>query len=262
MRLLALLLSLTIISSNPILAKKSKTPNSSTENYLSEFTHVEKLFASVSNKYPLRADIIIPAIGDEFQLMVHYDELTDMPVKDIVWIHGKKPKPITALRSESATNIQLEKMVNRSNPSIAYDRMQSNKHVITKTYHFSKSKVFPSKKPEPQSIKITWANNAVIYATLDNLYLSKSEPSASPKARPTKMTASPRAKDSDGRTVPLDLKDIENEQVKQDKQNEYEMLEIESTLRQMKSTEDTEETPQFVPGALPDTNDTPQIPEF
>ncbi len=266
MRLLALLLSLTLASTNTALAKKSKSTNPISENYLSEFTHVEKLFASSSNKYPLRADIIIPAAGDEFQLMVHYDELTDMPIKDIAWMSGRKAKALAPLRSESNINAQLEKMVNRSNPGIAYDRMQTGKHVISKTYYFKKSKVFPSKKPEPQAIKITWANNAVIYATIDNLYLTKAEPSASPKARPTKMGAapSPRAQGSDGRRVPLDLKDIENEQVKQEKQNEYEMLEIESTLRQMKESNNDESGSEemFVPGALPSSDEVPQLPEF
>ncbi len=270
MRLLALLLSLSLLNANAAFFKKSsKTTTSPGENYLSEFTHVEKLFASSSNKYPLRADIIIPAAGDEFQLMLHYDELTDMPIKDIAWISGRKAQAIAPLRSESNINTQLEKMVNRSNPGIAYDRMQTNKHVISKTYYFKKSKVFPSKKPEPQSIKITWANNAVIYATIDNLYLTKSEPSASPKARPTKMGAapSPSPQGSDGRRVPRDLKDMENEQVKQQKQYEYEMLEIESTLRQMKNSDSDEESgseemQQFMPGALPSSDEVPQLPEF
>ncbi len=241
MRIIAILLSLTILNASAALFKKKNTsPEIIHETYLSEFTHIEKLYGSNSNQYPLRADLIIPAIGDSFQLMVHYDELTDMAIKDIIWISGRSSKPISPLSTESSINSQIEKLVNRSNPGLAYDRMQTGKHVITKTYYFKKSKVFPSKRAEPQKIKITWINNAVIYVPIENLYLGKSEPSATPKARPTIMTKVPNPRDSHGRMAAA-APEIENEQVRQEKQNEYEMLEIESTLRQMKQQEPSEE---------------------
>lgn len=274
MRLLALLLSLTLLSANTAHSKKSKAKNTvaNTQNLLSEFTHIEKLYGSSRSQYRLRADILIPAEIDEFAVMLHYDELSDHAIKDISWISGRKKIAVSALSVDSQVNTQLEKMLNRTNPGLAYDRLQTGKHVITKTYKFKKSKVFSSKKAEPQAIKITWDNNAVIYTDIDNLYLTEAEPTASPKARPTKMSPapSPMPETSQGRKqVVPSAQDLANEQLQQQKLYEYEMLEIESTLKQMKDLESETENmgiQQFTPGGQAELGEQelgiPQLPEF
>ncbi len=272
MRLLALLLSLSLLSASSTLAKKAAKPVESTKNLLSEFTHIEKLFGSSRNQYPLRADIIIPPDGDELVIMVHYDELSDHAVKDITWLAGRKQTPVAALSTESQINTQLEKMLNRSNPGLAYDRLQTGKHVITKTYKFKKSKIFNSKKAETQNLKVTWDNNAVIFVPAENLYLTEAEPVAAPKARPTQMSPapSPMPEDSRGRKqAPIPSpQDLASEQLQRQKLYEYEMLEIESTLKQMKELEsDTESAgmQQFMPGGETGGSEelgVPQLPEF
>ncbi len=229
MRYLALILCFSLLTVSAKAAKKAKAPES-TKNFLSEFTHIDKTFASSRNKYHLIGDIVIPAEGDEFMVMLHYDELTDTPIKDIMWVSGKKPKALSPLRSESKVNTQLEKMLSKANPSLAYDRIETGKHIISKAFYFSKSKVFSSKKPEPQKLKIRWENDSVIFTNLENLYLSSNdEPKATPKLKRFKAEVPSNNKMKEAARVA-----VENETIRQQKQYEYEMLEIESTLKQMK----------------------------
>jgi|GEM_PF-5723696 len=261
MRLIALLLSLTILSSNAALFKKKQASTPIHTDFLSEFTHIDKTYASSSNKYKVKADIIIPADSDSFQLMLHYDELSDMAVKDVSWLSGRKATVISPVTTDSSVNTQLERILNRGNPGLAYDRMQTGKHVITKTYIFKKSKVFPSKKAETHKLKITWINNAVIYVPVENLYLGVAEPTASPKARPTVMSQAPSPRGSQPR---MPSPNPQSETVKQDRQYEYEMLEIESTLRQMKEATGADDMPseQFMPMEFNPNAGVPQLPEF
>lgn len=232
MRYLALILCFSLLAVNAKAAKKAKVPES-TKNFLSEFTHLDKTFASSRNKYHLIGDIVIPSEGDEFMVMLHYDELTDTPVKDIMWISGKKSKPLSPLRSESKINTQLEKMLSKANPSLAYDRIETGKHIISKAFYFTKSKAFSSKKPEPHKLKVTWENNSVIFSSLENLYLTAiEEPQPKIKRFKADVPVNPNLKQFN-----TDRVAVENESVRQQKQYEYEMLEIESTLKQMKQFE-------------------------
>lgn len=275
MRIFTLLLALTM-SLSPAQAgfwdflKKNKSQQDAeiipATNYLNEFTHMNKKFASSKNLYRFRADIIIPPTAPDMSVSVHYDELKDLEVKEIIWLSGTEQNEVKAFSTKDRINKELEKLVNSSDPGSAYDRIGSNKHLRSKTFFFYKKYIFPDARPIPHTLKIIYENDAEIQVPVEHLYKSdevyesrtiKQKPKQRHRRRPShrqppvKKTQAPAPIESEpipnrvaptnttnisARNPDLEKKILEDKLLRQQKLYEFEMLEIEEAKRKIQAS--------------------------
>ncbi|MBT6843937.1 MAG: hypothetical protein HOA17_09140 [Candidatus Melainabacteria bacterium] len=99
----------------------------------------------------LRLAIHIPRDNDSLTITTLYDEASENPIETITWLReGKKGKSYRAkpYKTESLINKRLEEMAISYNPSLAYDRISENKHVINKVFHFKQSEAIGERDKE------------------------------------------------------------------------------------------------------------------
>ena len=99
----------------------------------------------------LRLAIHIPRDQESLTITTLYDEASENPIETITWLReGDKGKTYRAkpYKTESIINKRLEEMSISYNPSLAYDRISENKHVINKIFHFKQSEAIGERDRE------------------------------------------------------------------------------------------------------------------
>lgn len=99
--------------------------------------------------YELRLAIQDHPVQKLITVVSLYDETTINPIEDIVWINQENIKKsenrIKAIKVESMVNRDLEAAAAETNPTLAYDRMHSNQHVISKVFFYDRDAILPIK---------------------------------------------------------------------------------------------------------------------
>lgn len=101
----------------------------------------------------LRLAIHIPRDQEYLTITTLYDEINENPIEQITWVvdQGKKQKPIKikAVKIDQVINQKIESIALEYNPTLAYDRINDNKHIINKTFYYQQAAIFGdiSKKP-------------------------------------------------------------------------------------------------------------------
>lgn len=99
--------------------------------------------------YELRLAIQDHPEYNVFTIVSLYDESTLNPIEDIVWINqedSKKPEHrIKAIKVESKINQDLEATAVETNPTLAYDRVHANQHVVSKIFFYNRDEILPVK---------------------------------------------------------------------------------------------------------------------
>ena len=137
---------------------KDQTPS---QTIINEEILIEGKFANSSNSkinpttvLDLRIAIHIPRDEQPLTITTLYDEINENPIEQITWVvdQGKKQKPIKikAFKIDQIINQKIESIAMEYNPTLAYDRINDNKHIINKTFYYDKATIFKNTSNKPK----------------------------------------------------------------------------------------------------------------
>ncbi len=107
----------------------------------------------------LRIAIRIPPDQAFITITTLYDEVTENPIELITWVResgkNKTINRIKPFKIDQVLNQNMESIAIEYNPTLAYDRIYDNKHIINKTFYFNQLEVFdPKIKADAQYLEI------------------------------------------------------------------------------------------------------------
>ncbi len=154
---LILILTTTPVKAFKFFPHKSKTTQLPiiNENILIEgkFTNTQTSAAIPNPPLDLRIAINIPHDQKYLTITTLYDEINDNPIEQITWVvdNGKK-KPATRVKPfkiDQIINQNIESLAMEYNPTLAYDRIHHNKHIINKTFYFDQAAILGDRIKTP-----------------------------------------------------------------------------------------------------------------
>lgn len=198
----------------------------------------------------LRLAIHIPRDQDSLTITTLYDEASENPIEKITWLReGEKGEAITAypFKTESIINKKLEEMSISYNPSLAYDRISENKHVINKIFYFKQAEAIGDRaKPIAHFLDLHMPGDhgpsQKRIRIDDKLYYQEPQVAFIPQA-PKKKEKSKAEKAAELRQVKL----MQEKQAQLEAQQQQEMINVQSALKELNGTSNQYEVPNMDP---------------
>ena len=150
-----MLIALLPVQAFKLFPHKTKQAPILNENILIEgkFTNSQATESISPPQLDLRIAIHIPRDQKYLTITTLYDEINENPIEQISWVidNGKK-KPATRIKPfkiEQIINQNMESLVMEYNPTLAYDRIHHNKHIINRTFYFDQAAIFGNTSKTP-----------------------------------------------------------------------------------------------------------------
>lgn len=177
-----------------------KKPKPDKKFFIQNQVSINKKFESQNGtRYDLRLNIDIPYDANgAITVAAFYDEASEQAIEDIAWIIVHKTKETKIPRSvvKQEINKVYEQLAINQDPSLSYDRITEEKHIINKYFLFPRKSIIPEvislKTIRENYLEITFADSSIKRIAINKYIYPFSDLEAKPVQLPVERTKMPK----------------------------------------------------------------------
>jgi hypothetical protein len=137
--------------------KKTQVARNYTELLLNEEVLINSKYRSVDGIFHIKLAINIPSDAEDLKITSFVDEMNELQIENVNWIVEQRPdkkkthklfqpRIVKAYKSEKLIDSKAEVMHIDYDPDKAYDRISDDKHMIVRTFYFTRADIFGENK--------------------------------------------------------------------------------------------------------------------